>query len=199
MTKIDDKTPEALAPSPNSLLQFGLANAEVRLSMAKRAQLSDPVQLLLAKVSDQQVNLLLAARLDISSETASELLHQGDCAVQQVLADTEDRRAKELKGDARAAEPAHRWEDRETRKGPRPTQGPHPRTVGEVTVVIPMGAYLASQPETQPTQREGDGENLLKGYRISGASDFYGMTSEEVTAFLMGMLDHERKLRALKP
>jgi hypothetical protein len=98
MTKIDDKTPEALAPSPNSLLQFGLANAEVRLSMAKRAQLSDPVQLLLAKVGDQQVNLLLAARLDISTETASELLHQGDCAVQQVLADTEDRRAKELEG-----------------------------------------------------------------------------------------------------
>ena len=48
MTKIDDKPPEALAPSPNSLLQFALANAEVRLSMAKRAQLSDPVQLLLA-------------------------------------------------------------------------------------------------------------------------------------------------------
>jgi hypothetical protein len=102
MTKIDDKTPEALAPSPNSLLQFGLANAEVRLSMAKRAQLSDPVQLLLAKVGDQRVNLLLAARLDISTETASELLHQGDCAVQQVLADTEDRRAKELEDDARS-------------------------------------------------------------------------------------------------
>ena len=71
--------------------------------------------------------------------------------------------------------------------------------MGEVTVVIPMGAYLASQAETQPTQPEGDRENLLKGYRISGASDFYGMTSEEVTACLMGMLEEERKLRALKP
>ena len=49
---------------------------------------------------------LVAARLDISAETASELLQQGDCAVQQVLSDTEARRAKELEDDARAAGPA---------------------------------------------------------------------------------------------
>ena len=95
----------------------------------------------------------------------------------------------------RALDPAYRWEDRKTQKGPSPPQGPHPRTVGETTVVIPMGAYLTSQQETQPTQPEGDRENLLKGYRISGASDFYGMTSEEVTDYLTSMLEQERKLR----
>ena len=80
------------------------------------------------------------------------------------------------------------------RKDPSPPQGPHPRTVGETTVVIPLGTYLASS-AAQPTQPEGDRENLLKGYRISGASDFYGMTSEEVTKVLMAMLEQERKLR----
>ena len=94
----------------------------------------------------------------------------------------------------RAFDPAYRWQDAPTRKGPRPPQGPHPRTVGEPTVIIPLGTYLASS-AAQPTQPEGDRENLLKGYRISGASDFYGMTSEEVTECLMAMLEQERKLR----